>query len=523
MMATGQEGNEILKRLREMKVSGEAAKLRVLDPKSDPFWISPARIRDAEWFARIWHERLAELWRKRQRKMKVTLKPCDRELHYILVSLGIECPWGLKRRVHNSPLYMNVKSDFNQLIRASRDARIWGLLPWDAIVDRKHVGLEKWVNYGWSPSKRETQPFEDFDGDTSYSLGVSLPEVEKVGEADFDEDDFDDIVKIIANRVLSNNMTDLTVSRYQPYYVALVSEKSGVRHNVREALGRLNYGFDFLNFEGHASTTAVRNFIHKRLLGDVPAEHPIREKKIRIFYLSDYDYAGRVMPPAFIQKLLYHLWESGVKLDIKIKPLALTKEIVEKYDLPPAPVPLRSLGAKTLQDRWLREFGKIIELESLNLFHLGVLEDIIVKEVGKYIDRDLAGEVKDKLKEVRKEARKAITAEVEEWRGDWLEARAKLLRAMNDLNEAIRSKNINEALSRLKGEIDQLCEEYEVDTLVEEYQKTLKDIYVDFEAPKLDFNSDYQADEDDDWLFDSKRDPITQAMILRKYRPCEGS
>ena len=510
---------ELLKDLVEMRMTGKALELMVLDAKNDPFWPSPARVRDAEWIAKLWTERLAEIWREREKVKKQEERPYDRGLHYILVSLGVTCPWSENRRVHSSPMYMNVDSDFNKLIGAIRDARNWKLLPWDLIEDRKHVGLEKWVNYGLYPYNMEVKPFEDFDGDASYSLGVSMPEIEEVGEAGFDEDDFDEIMESIVSDILAKNMTGITAARHQPYYVAIISEKSGMRSVIRTALERLDYGFDFLNFEGQASTTVVRNFIEYRLLGDVPAEHPISKKKIRIFYISDYDYAGRVMPPAFIQKLFYYLWESGTKLDIKVKPLALTKEIVEKYDLPPAPVPARSLGGKTLQDRWLREFGQIVELEALDTFHPGVLEDLIVNEVGKYVDRNLARTVNDKLDEVRSTAREVIIKEVEEWRVDWLEARAKLLRAMNSLNDAIRSKNINETLRNLRKEIDKLNEEYEIDKLIEEYQATLKDIYVDYEPPELNFESNYEADEDGEWLFDSERNPVEQAKILRRYKP----
>lgn len=512
------KANELFNRLLDTRASGKAVKLRVLDPKSDPFWLSPARVRDAKWIAELWSGRLAEIWREREKEKKKK-KTYDRGLHYILVSIGVGCPWGRERRVHIGEEYMNVDSDFNRLVGAIRDARNWGLLPWDVIEDRKHVGLERWVYYGRFPSNREVRPFEDFDGDASYSLGVSIPEVEEVGEAEFDEDDFDEIVESVVDKILRNNMTSLTAARYQPYYVAIVSEKSGLRSIVRDALERLDYGFDFLNFEGQASTTVVREFIRERLLGDMPSEHPISEKKIRIFYISDYDYAGRAMPPAFIQKLFYHLWETGTNLDIKVKPLALTKEIVEKYDLPPAPVPARSLGAKTLQDRWLREFGKIVEVEALDALHPGVLESIIVKEVGKFIDKDLSRKVEEKLDEVRKEAKKVITEAIEDWRVDWLEARAKLLRAMNEMNEAIRRRGINETLKKLKDEIEKLSEKYEINKLIEEYRATLLDIYVDYKPQNLDFNSDYEADEEGEWLFDSVRDPIEQAKILRKYRP----
>jgi len=498
--------NELLERLTAMKSSGDSAKLKVLDPKSDPFWISPARIRDAKWIAEVW-------------KTQIQKKTYDRGLHYKLVSLGIECPWGKERRKHASPLYLNVDSDFNKLISAIRDARDWGLLPWDAIEDRKHVGLEKWVNYGIFPENREVKPFETFDGTVSHFLGVIIPEVDEVDEAEFVEDDFNDVARATAEQVLQENMTDLTSARYQPYYLVVISEKSGLQSILKTAHYNLHYGFDFLNFEGQASTTIVRSFVEDRLLGNVPAEHPIREKKIRIFYISDYDYAGRTMPPAFIQKLVYCLWKLNVNLDIKIKPLALTEEIVKKYDLPPAPVSLRKLGAKTLQDRWFREFGKIVEVEALDTFHPGVLEQILIDELGKYIDKNLADQVNQKLEEIKREAAEAILEAIGERKADWLMTRAKLLRAMNRINEAVRNLGVNETLRKLREELDRVKREHDIEDLVRQYKETLEDIDVDYESPDLNFTSNHEVSENEDWLFDSQRDPVEQAKILRKYRP----
>jgi hypothetical protein len=501
------EESEVLKRLLDMKLSGEAKKFRVLDVKNDPFWPSPARIRDAKWVAEVWRE-------------KVGKKTYDRGFHYKLVSLNVECPWGKHRRVYPISAYINVDSDFSKLVAAIRDARSWGLLPWDAIEDRKHVGLEKWVNYGWQEGNREVKPFENFDGDISHEPGVDIPEVYEIDEACFVEDDFDEITETIIDDVLEKNMTSLTPSRYQPYYVAVVSEKSGLRSIARDVLSRLSHGFDFLNFEGQASATLIRDFLHNRILKDTPPEQPISKKKIRIFYLSDYDYSGRVMPPAFIQKLFFYIWHLKVNLDIKVKPLALTKDIVEEYDLPPAPVPERKLGAKTLQDRWLRDFGKIVEIDSLIALHPGVLEDIITKEIGKYIDKDLARTVKEKIGEVEDEARDAILEAVEEQKADWLEARASLLKAMNEVNQAIKSLGINEALKELKRKVEDLSRKHDLDELVANYQNSLADIYVDYDPPDLDIKSDFEVDDsEEEWLFDSSRDLTEQAKILRRFKP----
>jgi len=45
--------------------------------------------------------------------------------------------------------------------------------------------------------------------------------------------------------------------------------------------------------------------------------------------------------------------------------------------------------------------------------------------------------------------------------------------------------------------------------------------YLEEEWPKIEVALDFEADEgnEDDWLFDSTRDPAEQARILREYKP----
>ena len=36
---------------------------------------------------------------------------------------------------------------------------------------------------------------------------------------------------------------------------------------------------------------------------------------------------------------------------------------------------------------------------------------------------------------------------------------------------------------------------------------------------RQNFESDYEVEEEGEWLFDSTRDPVEQAEILREYKP----
>ncbi len=66
----------------------------------------------------------------------------------------------------------------------------------------------------------------------------------------------------------------------------------------------------------------------------------------RIFYISDFDPAGDCMPVAIARQFQFWLWKSGHNVDVKLTPLALTKEQVQKYQLPRKPIKESDLRQK---------------------------------------------------------------------------------------------------------------------------------------------------------------------------------
>jgi len=223
MVASNQnaEGG-ILSQLKSYKARGIAKSYVVLDNKNDPFWVLPSRERNAQWIAGIWE------------KYGGTSRwpGYDRGIHYFILGLGLECPWGQNRRVHPNTQYMNVLSDWGTLCRAIKDARNWGLIPWDAIECKQSAGLESWIDYG-----RRTQklPFEDLNGKVDHYLSVTIPEVEGIETASIFEDSFDEEVDDLIDDLFDRYVKDLSPTRYQPYHVAIVSEKSGLEKIVRRA------------------------------------------------------------------------------------------------------------------------------------------------------------------------------------------------------------------------------------------------------------------------------------------------
>lgn len=506
------EGNPFINVLKEFKEDGTAKAFRVLDLKNDPFWVSGARERNARWITGIW-----------KKYEGTTVWPgYDRGIHYLLVSLNIVCPWGLNRRKHPSMKYMNVLSDWNTLVRAIRDARNWGLIPWDAIKSMKQAGLVQWIDYGGSLFDVDKLPFDGYDGKIDYTLVATIPELKELKKASILEESFDYEVEALFDTLINDHTKDLTPARYQPYYVAVVSEKAGLKTVAERTLSELGHGFDFLDFTGQATTTEIRRFANWIAYGG-PDEHPIREKKIRIFYLRDFDYAGQIMVPAFIWKLYFLLLTMAkTGLDMKIRPLALTKEQVEEFDLPPGPVAIKSLGSKTLQDRWLREYGKIIEIDSLMGLHPGELEKIIVEAVSPYIDRNLKMYMEEEFSEWCGEIMNTVYAELEYLRKPWEEAFDELSTANEELNDAIEEAGILDQLNKLTATIDKIKKKHKIDELVETYEDVMRGIELDTEGYAAEFpkpESELDVDEEDDWLFDSARSPRVQAEMLREYRP----
>jgi len=159
-----------------------------------------------------------------------------------------------------------------------------------------------------------------------------------------------------------------------PYRLAIISEKSGVNDAVNAALQSLKIRVDYLEMVGNASVTRALEYvrgIHSRYPG----------KQIVLFYLSDYDMAGRNMPYEFSLKLRYEL-ERRAFLDgtpipsVKVYHLALTEQQVKEYQLPPAP---------EIKDPQQAKF----EIDALVQHHPKALENIIIEALERYEDPEL--------------------------------------------------------------------------------------------------------------------------------------
>jgi hypothetical protein len=87
-------------------------------------------------------------------------------------------------------------------------------------------------------------------------------------------------------------------------------------------------GVDLLAGTGYSSyTRAIQLLRHAE----------VRGQRLHAFYVSDYDNAGENMPVSVARHCQYFAEHLGIKAEITLEPLALTREQVERYHLPKAP------------------------------------------------------------------------------------------------------------------------------------------------------------------------------------------
>ncbi len=176
------------------------------------------------------------------------------------------------------------------------------------------------------------------------------------------------------------------------------------------------------------------------------------------------------MPSATARKLEFMLRHFKRDDDVRLKPIALTAEQIEFYNLPRTPIKETERRAKTFEDA----FGiGAVELDALEALYPGELRTIVSKQIAPYYSTD---------------------------------AQQEMLRAKRQLIGAV-SEQVQEILSRYEDVIEG----------VKEMQEELSDICVDATAyvppPSLP-----QVQETDDWLFDTNRDYITQIGFYKSHK-----
>ena len=302
--------------------------LIVLSRQNDPYFSgSPAQVKKAEW--------LAEHWRAWDREHKHI-----RGLHYRLQSFGdVVMPneLTLKSAGRKTRIYENEEECWHYLAPTTKHARYQGLVdPYD-FQDMRNAEMQHYA-YPRTPSELtiELEAGKWYLSEPA-DIWVQHPAL---------------TAPLIRGYDYSNGL--------QKYLLALFIEKSTMKDVLEPVCNR--YGLTYLEGKGFTSITRLLDLLDmSRSTG----------KPVRVFYISDYDPAGKAMPIAAARQLQFWTEKSGGGVDIKLQPICLTPEQIEFYNLPKAPD------------------SDDVELDALDALHPGELEKIVSQAIQPYFDNNL--------------------------------------------------------------------------------------------------------------------------------------
>jgi hypothetical protein len=326
----------------------------------------PCRRSWAEWFARLYHDN------------HIPAGAHLRRVHYILIS-GAEPPRMPADSSGTAGLpYGNTEECWRKLNAASRDARHLGLVDPDSFEDHRNPDPTLLA----SETRSEQQPGYEVEPPPEWTAPA---------------------VRLLEGDLGAYGMPQLptvTVRGYeyepgdQPFHLELWVEKTTM-NDVLETVCR-ELGVNLVPGAGFQSVTGAVKLLQR--LSRLPEGKPCR-----IFYVSDFDPAGERMPAAVARVVEFYLAHYAPGCDVKLTPVALTKEQVVEYRLPRIPIKEEDSRRRGFQDR----HGKgAVELDALEAIHPGELARIIRGALAPYRD----GSLPERLAEAGEEAREVAQA-----------------------------------------------------------------------------------------------------------------
>lgn len=289
---------------------------------NDPFYIGSA----AHYVAAEWARRLYML-------LPAGQKVHIRRLHY----------FALTQPQHTKPsgqVYRNTGADWKFLCDACKFARYLEILPYDVFIDRRRAAA---VPLYGEPA--------GFDCPQQWTRTLT----ERI-------------------EALCRMQMKLMLARLMPVHIEVWVEKSSAADLI-ESVGH-RYSVNIMTTAGELSLTAVWDFI-KRIKD--------ARKPVRIFYISDFDPAGENMPISVSRKIEFLLrrYRLSKKVDLKLRPLLLTRLQCRRFNLPGVPLPEGS--------RWNSQFARYngrvaTELHALEVARPGHIRQMVQEELGKYLN-----------------------------------------------------------------------------------------------------------------------------------------
>lgn len=391
---------------------------RGLEPKDlkvlylDPYLVgTEGEYRDSEWAAKLWDKMMGG------RKKPIHL----RGFHYWVQSTRTRKPNGII--YGEDPI-----KDWRWLLKAAQVARYLGIGGWEGLLDMKH------------PNVRD---YDEYDSDTNlYKSDCSVQDVINM--------ELEEMVETLMNQI-RNLAPRYNDGGFQTYHMEVWCEKSSMGFIIEPLCKRMRAAYQPL--VGQSSVERV-DMLVRRVATAAEAG-----KKVRIWYIADWDRYGWSMVTAVARKLEFLMIDKDVEADVRLTRLALNEDQINEYDLPKAP----KLGEA------------VVELDALEAIHPGELAKIIKEALSPYVDRESPRTVREENQRMLDK----LTEMLED------ELRPALERALEGL-----------ALDEIDINLDECLDPK-------------------FTPPERD----HEVEEDDDeWMFDSTRDWFEQLERFKEYK-----
>jgi hypothetical protein len=428
--------------------------LYALSSGNDPFMAArPSRLAAALWIAELY--------------ARLGFAPGThvRRIHYALVSQPTPV-----LMVNGEP-YENTLNCSSDLGEAVRDARYLDLIPANAIIDRRNPEPAIYfADEDESPAEIDTSA-----GHAGAVIGLSYH------GADLEPPSLSVTIPKISQR----------------YHLETWCEKSTM-NDIIMPLGS-EYGMNIVTGVGDMSTTQCEDLVNRVEASDRP---------VRILYVSDFDPAGLSMPLSVARKVEFLARKAALDSDIQLRNVVLTHDQCVEYQLPRTPLKESLEGRGT---KFEERFGEgATELDALEAIHPGVLRGILVTEIERYFDADLADSIEEVVNEVEDDLDE-IKSRILDHHADEIEALAKEREALN----AEGTKEI-EKVRQLMAAKEQAYHERAHQLLAAIAEE------LEAEAPDVDgydWPEAAEGDEDPDPLYDSTRSYLDQ---IDRYRQHQG-
>jgi hypothetical protein len=380
-----------------------------------------------------------------------------RKIHYMLVSQPTPVIMPDGRPYENNVRCAAILS------AAGRDARYNELIPEYAIVDARAADPE--INLpDYEESSAEIDTFEGYVA----TLGL------------------ENALEVVL-RVPEIRLTEPVIN--QRYHVEIWIEKSTMA-DILSPLGR-RYGVNIITGTGEMSATNCEDLVQRASASGLP---------VRVLYIADLDPGGVSMPVAVARKVEFISRKMG--LDLQVRRIVLNPNQCDELELPRITIKDTEARKAKFEER----FGEgACELDAIQAIHPGELRRIIETEILRYYDTGLRANIR----EVCNEARAQITAANEEVHGPHAEQLAELMTERDAINEEIA-----QFLAQLRTRCDGL--QQRARPLFHQMEQELIDQAPD--ADDFDWPEPDEGDEDDDPMYHSHRDYLTQINAYLEHQ-----